>query len=342
MNIADITITSIETVTAFDINTGAYRFTLDELQNATIAQSQDSTEITGKQGRRLATLKRNKAVTISGTNGLVSHGLLEMQTGSDFDNTTTKVLWTDYLTVTSQSATTSYKAVGTAGAEIDGLYIKNADGTVGAELVQDSTASAGKFTYDPATKALGFYTDVADNTEIVVYYKRNITANVLSDSSDVFSGKCALYIDALGEDKCANVYRVQIYVPKADFNGEFSFEMGDNQTVHAFEANALGGACGAGGNFFTYTVFGANAPDSPFLSSVAITTAPTKTSYNAGEAFSAAGMVLTASYSDGSSKAVTGYTFAPTGPLATTDTSVTVTYSEGGITKTATQAITVS
>lgn len=261
MNVNDITITSLETITAFDITTGAYKFTLDELQNTTIAQSQESTDITGKQGRKLATLKRNKAVTISGTNGLVSHGLLEMQTGSAFENKATEVLWTDYLTVASKAATTSWKAVGTAGAEIEALYVKNADGTLGDELVQASAVAKGKFTYDPDTKALAFNDDIADKTEIVVYYKRKIVADVLEDSSDVYSGKCALYIDAIAEDKCAQVYRVQFYIPKADFNGEFSFEMGDNQTVHAFEAEALSGACGTSGQFFTYTVFGANASD---------------------------------------------------------------------------------
>lgn len=261
MNINDITITSIETITAFDITTGAYKFTLDELQTATISQSQETTDITGKKGRKLNTLKRNKAVTISGTNGLVSHGLMELQTGAKFENTAAEVLWTDYLAVDTAVAKTSYKAVGTAGAEIEALYIRNDDGTLGAELEQAETAAAGKFTYNPATKALGFFTDVEDGTEIVVYYKRKITANVLENTSDTYSEKCALYIDALGEGKCNDIYRVQIYVPKADFSGEFSLEMGDNQTVHAFEAEALAGACGAAGTYFTYTVFGANAED---------------------------------------------------------------------------------
>ncbi len=99
MNIKDITITSLETITAFDVVTGNYKFTLDELQNATIANTQDSTEITGKGGRKLANLKRNKAVTISGTNGLVSGGLLEAQTGGKFETKATDVMWTDYLTV---------------------------------------------------------------------------------------------------------------------------------------------------------------------------------------------------------------------------------------------------
>lgn len=262
MNINDITITSLEVITAFDIATGNYKFTLDELQSATISQSQDKTEITGKQGRKLATLKRNKAVTISGTNGMVSGGLLELQTGGTFENKTTEVLWTDYLTVTDDGATTTYVATGTTGNEIDAVYIKNTDGTLGEVLEQNSSVSAGKFTYTPSTKKLAFNADeIADGTEIVVYYKRKIKADVLENLSDTYSGKCALYIDALAEDKCSNVYRIQFYIPKADFNGEFSFEMGDNQTVHAFEAEALSGACGASAALWTYTIFGVNTED---------------------------------------------------------------------------------
>ena len=262
MNINDITITSLEVITAFDIATGNYKFTLDELQKATIAQSQEKTEITGKQGRKLTSLKKNKSVTISGTNGLVSGGLLELQTGGAFKHKTTEVLWTDYLTVKDNSATTTYIATGTTGNEIDAVYIKNGDGTLGTVLEQDAQAANGKFTYAPDTKALAFNEgDIEDGTEIVVYYKRKIQADVLENLSDKYSGKCALYIDALAEDKCSNVYRVQFYIPKADFNGDFSFDMGDTQTVHAFEAEALSGACGGSASLWTYTIFGVNAED---------------------------------------------------------------------------------
>ena len=102
-NVNDVTITSLETITAFDIATGNFKFVLDELQSATIAQSQDKTDITGKQGRKLSSLKRNKAVTISGNNGLISGGLMELQTGCTFENKLTTVLWTDYLTVDRKS-----------------------------------------------------------------------------------------------------------------------------------------------------------------------------------------------------------------------------------------------
>lgn len=260
---ADLTITSLETITAFDVVSGDYLWTLDELQNASIANTQEVSEVTGKGGRILNQLKRNKSVTVSGSNGLISAGLLATQTGKDIEEKATEVLWTDYLTVNSGAATTSYKAIGTSGAEIEGLFIKNSDGTVGTEFTQDTTAAEGKFTYDPSTKALGFSNDVADGTEIVVYYKRRISANVVSNVSDIYSKKATLYIDAMAEDKCANVYRVQFFIPKADFSGEFTVDMGDNQSTHDFEATSLAGACVSGSSslLWTYTIFGENAPD---------------------------------------------------------------------------------
>lgn len=262
MNINDVTITSLETINAFDVLTGAFKFTLDELQNATIANTQEKSDITGKQGRKLSSLKKNKGVTISGSNGMVSGGLLEMQTGNEFKNKKTTVKWTDYITVNSNTAVTTYRAAGTVGNEIEAVYVKNADGTLGKTLTQKDAVSETEFTYDPATKTITFKEgSLADGTELAVYYMRQIQANVLENTSNTYSGKCALYVDALAEDKCSNVYRVQFYIPKADFNGEFSIEFGDNQTVHAFEAESLSGACGNNNTLWTYTIFGANAED---------------------------------------------------------------------------------
>lgn len=262
IKIGDIAITSLETITAFDIVTGSFKWVLDELQTATIANTQDTTDITGKQGRLLNTLKRNKAVTVSGTNGLLSGGLLETQTGSEFENKVTSVMYPDHLTVTGDKAITSYKATGTAGNEIESVYVRNADGTLGEKLTQGPDASEGVFSYEPSTKTITFNSgELEDGTEIVVYYFRNIQGDVLENLSDQYSEKVELYIDAFGEDKCANVYRVQFHIPKADFNGNFDLQMGDSQTVHAFEARSLAGACGTSGALWTYTVYGEDAPD---------------------------------------------------------------------------------
>ena len=73
------------------------------------------------------------------------------------------------------------------------------------------------------------------------------------------------------------------------------------------------------------------------VSSIAVTTPPSKTVYTEGESFDKTGMVVTATYSDNTTQAVTDYKVDKT-VLAVGDTAVTITY-EG---KTCTQAITVN
>ena len=77
------------------------------------------------------------------------------------------------------------------------------------------------------------------------------------------------------------------------------------------------------------------------LASIAITTPPAKTTYVSGETFNPAGMVVTATYSNGATLKATGYSFSPDTALTDGTTSVTIEYTEGGVTKTAEQAITV-
>lgn len=78
------------------------------------------------------------------------------------------------------------------------------------------------------------------------------------------------------------------------------------------------------------------------LQSIAITTPPTKTAYLAGDTFDPAGMVVTAAYTNGATLTATGYSFAPDTPLTLGTAAVTIRYTEGGVSKTAVQAITVS
>lgn len=78
------------------------------------------------------------------------------------------------------------------------------------------------------------------------------------------------------------------------------------------------------------------------LQSIAITTPPTKTAYLAGDTFDPAGMVVTAAYTNGATLTATGYSFAPDTPLTLGTVAVTIRYTEGGVSKTAVQAITVS
>lgn len=259
INMADLAITSLDSLTAYTLD-GDYLFTLDELQDTTISNTEEKEDITGRAGRKLMSLKRNKAVTVSGSNGLLSVGLLEAQTGGDFEQSDEyKVTWTDYLAVSSNAATTEWTAVGTAGSEIIALYVRNANGTAGTALKQAEEAAEGKFAYDPETKQLTF-SGLQNNTEIIVVYERQVKGARLVNDSTKFSKRLRVYIDGTAEDKCGNTFHVQYYFPKGDFNGEFEIAMGDSQVVHDFEFDAEISACGLSGArdaLWTFTVFGA-------------------------------------------------------------------------------------
>lgn len=96
--------------------------------------------------------------------------------------------------------------------------------------------------------------------------------------------------------------------------------------------------------FFIYKVPGSSTAKT--LSSISVSTAPTKTTYTAGEYFDPTGLVITRTYSDSTSDTYTysghtsDFTFSPntSTALTTSNTSVTITY--GG--KSCNQAITVN
>ena len=77
------------------------------------------------------------------------------------------------------------------------------------------------------------------------------------------------------------------------------------------------------------------------LTGITITTPPTKTAYVVGENFDKTGMVVTATYEDSSTAPITDYTITNGTALTAGQTTVTISYTENMITKTATVTITV-
>lgn len=77
------------------------------------------------------------------------------------------------------------------------------------------------------------------------------------------------------------------------------------------------------------------------LASIAIITPPDKTQYRPGQTFNPAGMTVRATYSNGATAVATGWTYSPSGALTEGTESVTILYTEGGVTAQAQQAVTV-
>lgn len=79
----------------------------------------------------------------------------------------------------------------------------------------------------------------------------------------------------------------------------------------------------------------------PVLTGISVTTQPTKTTYAVGGSFDSTGMVVTATYDTGATKEVTGFTFSPQTFSSAGTKTVTISYTENGVTKTTTLSVTV-
>lgn len=256
VDVSKLIITEVAQITAFN-NAGELEFIMDEVQDGSIQNSQEKTDLTGRNGRKIASLKKNKAVTVSATNGVLVGGALAAQTGTEVEQGTFKVRITDVLTVTSNKATTTKTAVGTVGAEIGTIYIKNANGSLGTKIEQDASASSGKFAYNPSDNSIT--TDgLADGTEIVAFYDVEVEAAKISNDSEKYSKVLKLYIDVVLQDTCDVEYFGQIVIERADVSGEFELSLGGDNFAHAFEAESLAGGCTGSTKLWDLIVYGVN------------------------------------------------------------------------------------
>lgn len=91
--------------------------------------------------------------------------------------------------------------------------------------------------------------------------------------------------------------------------------------------------------FTTTNVFAAESGKT--LTNISVTTEPKKKEYAENEKFNPEGMVITATYSDNTKKQVTNYTYSPNTSLQMSNKEILISYTENGVTKTASQKITV-
>ena len=256
VDVSKLVITEVAQITAFN-NAGELEFIMDEVQNGTINNTQEKADITGRNGRKIASLKRNKAVTVSATNGLLVGGALAAQTGTEIENGTFNVRVTDVMTVQNNASKTSKVAIGVPGDEIGTIYVKNANGSLGARIEQDAEAAAGKFKYDPATQEITV-SGIADGTELVAFYDVEVEAAKISNDSEKYSKVLKLYIDVILQDPCDVEYAGQVIIQRADVSGEFELSLGGDSFAHAFEAESLAGGCSGSTNLWDLIVYGVN------------------------------------------------------------------------------------
>lgn len=250
------TLTQIDTIAGLRDNYAV--FELDEIQNFALNNTEETKNITGKGGTILNTQKTNKAVSGSGTNGLLSGGLMSVQTGSD--ETTKNIIvkyFEDSIEVTQANTFTLSKTpVGTEGAEVPYIVVEKADGKK-VKLEQATSESTGKYTVSGKTVTFNSG-DVEMGDKITAYYDVSIAddkAVQIVNTGDKFSGEVELVVTGLAKNNCGIEAEFQLIVYRADFVGNWNLEIGDNQTVHSFEFTSLKNACSKSKAFWAFTIF---------------------------------------------------------------------------------------
>lgn len=253
------------TVTQWDaiegFKNGLHIFTLDELQEVVINNTEETQDVTGAAGSVLNSNKKNKGCNGTGTNGLLSGGLMEMQTGSKQSRKDIVVKQKDVVTVTAAMASNHAVSItktptGTAGAEIQYVYVKGSTEEV-ATYQQALSVADGKFTY--SEKTITFESGALEEGDIVtIFYDVKLTDDTavkISNDASKYSGECELIYTGLAKNACGKEACFQFIVPRADFVGNWGLEMGDSQTTHKFEWKSLKNKCSTDNNFWDFIIF---------------------------------------------------------------------------------------
>jgi hypothetical protein len=251
---------SIERVTGFDIRSGVCEFVVEDIQNATIANTQDTVQQLGKNGTILSISDRNKGSVLTVENGLLTDGLMAAQTGALIDLGTQLVPgYPDSMTTASGvTAVTEFTAQGTVGAEIGLIYKRNTDGSLGEHYLQAATASATEFAYDPSTKTITLPTGVFTAGENVVCFYSISVDNAKRITNDVenYSKTLRVIADIIIEDLCdGQTYLSKFVYYRAKVGGNWDIALGGDSFVHNAEFTALYSGCSTGGERILWDLF---------------------------------------------------------------------------------------
>ena len=262
----NIIITELTQIAGYELNSEKLKYKFEEPQKCSIENDEQVTDLTGKGGRLIGTLKTGKSAKITGTNGIVSFAAMGSQLGSEYrignnvDDEVNTIVVTELLKVKEgiepadegkKFVTLSHAPFGLVGS-VAVTYDNNSfDALEASEYTHTAGAIEIEFTSEKikAEKPGEYY-------KVTVSYLREVDSGVMVNDSAKYSGTDRWVIDALGQDPCGNEYWVQIDVPKVSVSGTFSLEMGDAQTVQNFEGRALTSGCGANSELYTIKVIG--------------------------------------------------------------------------------------
>ena len=259
IRIGDFTITEFVDVETYFRENGLLDYRLEDLQDFTLDATQEDSNITGRGGRVIGKKKKNKAASGSGTSGVISPGLFRTQTGGDIKYGEALVKRAETKEVSGKSTTvvTNNVAVGAEGKEIGEIKLFAQGGRLVNTYKQGVSATTELFSYDPATKTITLpdSDDIEAGMSVVYAYEKKVNATVMNNPANKFSQVREMWVHCFATDTCDRTYCADIYIPRADFKGDFSLDLGGDQATHNFSFDALPDFCNLGKDEDLFKIF---------------------------------------------------------------------------------------
>lgn len=219
LNLTNFVIDRVLRGTMFSSDDGSILWSVTQLSDPTLSIGVDNIDVLDNVGARIAQLDRSKSATLTATNAIFDMDLAAAQFG------TTKLiadvgaeLQLPAMEVAEiKTGDTTYELahipVGTAGAEIQFIYMLNNDSSLATRYELGAVASATEFTIDAATKTITLPTGLADKTRLLIPYEYDSqnAVGVVSTANDYpVAGRFVM--DVIGSDVCNQSVKYHAWV----------------------------------------------------------------------------------------------------------------------------------
>jgi len=231
-----------------DTVTGKHRCTITEITKADLTDGQSTVWALGANGVRLAGFDTTKTSTFKFDSGVLSDGVIQLQTGGTKTTVTngTKIKVRDEFTLSGTPTTVklTYLASGAVGSEIKWIYKEDSSGEFSDSMsyAQAGTASSTAFSYAAATGIITLPTGIFSAGDIVGidYYPTFSSYTEIENNSKNFSFTGEVFVDGYWTDLSTQAdVALQLYCPAGKVSGAFSFSFGDAVAVQSIEIEAL-------------------------------------------------------------------------------------------------------
>lgn len=238
---------------------GDILFSINQIQNATLTTSSESTDAVDALGVPVATFYRAKTAEFSAENALFDMPLMATQSGTTKNIATAdnKIITPCFETIDIDGST-SYELSHTPSAEISTIYLLNGDGTTGAAFTAGTAASENEFTI--SGNAITPPTGLANGDQLFVLYEYEAGADgegavAVVNSANNFPVGCKFIMEVLGADVCDQTNLIYAYIvfPNAKLSPDFDWNIATDG-VHPFSMRAMQQYCDKEKALFTIII----------------------------------------------------------------------------------------